>query len=207
MITIGFIRHGTTEWNLLGRMQGRTDIPLAAAGREQAAMLGKRLAAEKWDGIVSSHLSRAAETAEIIARISGIPLWGSDPRLQERGFGRLEGTTLCERIAALGEQWREMDHGKESLKELLARWDHFLAEAPWTAEGGRVLIVSHGGFIEPVLAHRCHVALEKHLDNASLSVLSFDSSDWSCSLLNCTKHLENAERITDSEISESASRP
>jgi 2,3-bisphosphoglycerate-dependent phosphoglycerate mutase len=189
MIRIGFIRHGATEWNLLGRMQGQTDIPLAAVGKEQAALLAGRLLPGEWDGIVSSDLIRAAETAEILADGCAIPYWGSDPRLRERGFGELEGTTLEERISRWGENWRELMLGRESLEVLLARWDSFVDQRAGAMEGKRILMVSHGGFIEPVLANRYGTAMQSHLDNASLSVFVFETAGWRCDLLNCTRHL------------------
>lgn len=65
MTTVGLIRHGITEWNLLGKAQGISDIPLNETGREQADKLGERLAGEEpWDLIIASDLCRATETAE-----------------------------------------------------------------------------------------------------------------------------------------------
>jgi probable phosphoglycerate mutase len=189
MIRIGFIRHGTTEWNLLGRMQGQTDIPLAPVGREQAALLAGRLSPREWDGIAASDLVRAAETAEILSESCGIPYWGSDPLLRERGFGELEGTTLEERITRWGPDWRQLERGRESVEAVLMRWDSFLEQKAGAWEGRRILIVSHGGFIEPVMANRYGTPLPHHLHNASLSVYVSDPAGWRCDLLNCTRHL------------------
>lgn len=190
MIKIGFIRHGTTDWNLIGRMQGMTNIPLAAAGRDQALLLGRRLDAAEWDGIVSSHLDRARLTGELLAESSGIPFLGADERLRERSFGELEGTTLSERIERWGENWRELDLGREPLDSVLHRWDSFYEEMGRTYEGKRLLIVSHGGMIEPVIANRYGTVVQGHLTNTSLTILAYDQSGWRCNLLNCSKHLE-----------------
>lgn len=190
MIEIGFIRHGITEWNLQGRMQGQTDIPLAPQGREQAALLAARFQSEDWDGILSSDLIRARETAEIVAAASGIRFLGTDQRLRERYFGELEGTTLPERVARWGENWRQMDLGREPVESLLSRWDSFLEDLVRVHKGRRLLIVSHGGFIEPVLANRCHTVVEGHLANTSLTVVLSEPGGWRCTLLNCTKHLD-----------------
>lgn len=67
MTTIGLIRHGITEWKVLGRSQGISDIPLNEIGRQQAVALANRLSLEeKWDVIVTSDLLRAKETGQII---------------------------------------------------------------------------------------------------------------------------------------------
>ncbi|MDQ0344645.1 broad specificity phosphatase PhoE [Lederbergia wuyishanensis] len=83
MTTIGFIRHGITEWNVLGKAQGISDIPLNNIGKRQALALGNRLkVSEYWDFIISSDLSRAVETAKIIGDILHLPIH-SDMRIRE----------------------------------------------------------------------------------------------------------------------------
>ncbi|KJD43866.1 histidine phosphatase family protein [Paenibacillus terrae] len=189
MMKIGFVRHGTTEWNQLGRMQGQQDTVLAEPGREQAQLLAERLALEEWDGILSSNLLRAQETAKLLSASSGIPCLGTDSRLCERGFGLLEGTTLQERNARWGEHWRQLDMGRESIESLLVRWDHFFEERVQAHDGRRMLLVSHGGFIEPVLAHRFNTEITGHVGNTSLSVTVLIKGRWCCELVNCMKHL------------------
>ncbi|WP_281886967.1 histidine phosphatase family protein [Paenibacillus sp. YYML68] len=190
MITIGFIRHGTTEWNLAGRMQGQMDTPLAEAGRHQAERIAERLRGESWDGIWSSDLKRALETAECIASMTGIPLLGTDARLRERSFGQLEGTTLEERISRWGTEWRELDLGLESDESLLLRWSSFLEELEESHEGKRMLVVSHGGYIVPIVESIRQEKLEQHLMNTSLTVMvKHQSEGWSFPVLNCTRHL------------------
>lgn len=103
MTTIGFIRHGSTEWNRLGKLQGQLDTDLTDEGREQARLLGIRLANESWDGIISSDLKRAKETAQIMSKLSGIPIIGMDNRLRERRYGQVEGTTVAEREERWGQ--------------------------------------------------------------------------------------------------------
>ncbi|MUG71741.1 MULTISPECIES: histidine phosphatase family protein [Paenibacillus] len=189
MTTIGFIRHGTTEWNLAGRMQGQMDTPLAEVGRVQAGLLGERLRGEPWDGIVTSDLMRARETAERIAQATGTPVLGVDARLRERAFGQLEGTTLDERLARWGEQWRQLDLGLESDELLLMRWQSFLSDLERDHGGKRILIVSHGGYIVPVIESIGRLTLESHLMNTSLTVMERIDDGWRFRLLNCTAHL------------------
>jgi 2,3-bisphosphoglycerate-dependent phosphoglycerate mutase len=191
MIQLGLIRHGTTEWNLEGRMQGQMDTPLAEVGRVQARLLANRLKHEAWDGIIASDLMRAHETALTIEKITGVPLLGVDARLRERAFGQLEGTTVQDRITKWGEDWREREHelGLESDDSLLQRWDSFVSETEQVHPGKKLLIVSHGGYIVPVITRILQGPLEEHLNNTSLTVLHRNEKQWDIRLLNCTLHL------------------
>lgn len=189
---LGLIRHGTTEWNLQGRMQGQMDTPLADVGRVQARLLAKRLSDEEWDGIIASDLKRAHETALLISEISGTPLLEVDQRLRERSFGELEGTTVEERIARWGENWkaRESELGLESDESLLARWASFLQDIEQRHSGKRILVVSHGGYIVPVITKILNGTLEEFLKNTSVTILERREESWSIQLLNCTAHLD-----------------
>ncbi|MFC6457752.1 histidine phosphatase family protein [Paenibacillus vulneris] len=189
MITLGFIRHGTTEWNLAGRMQGQMDTALAEVGIHQAKLLAERLRGEAWDGIVTSDLVRAQQTAETIARTTGTPILSSDIRLRERSFGQVEGTTLEERISRWGEGWRQADLGMEPDEALLARWHSFMEELLANHAGKRILIVSHGGYIAPVVEMMLGKPIEEHLNNTSLTIVEGLPKNWTCTLLNCTNHL------------------
>lgn len=128
---IALIRHGQTAWNLEGRMQGSTDIPLNDTGRAEARARGEELAAlpVRWRACFSSDLSRAEETARLIVqrlRAAGAPL-GPEPqlsaRLRERSFGQAEGLRVEElftrwpgiREVAASTGWTEHD----SLNDLL----------------------------------------------------------------------------------------
>ncbi len=91
-------RHGQTEWNIARRVQGQTDIPLDEVGRAQAVEAAARLAALKPDLIVSSDLSRAADTARALSDFTGIGVQ-LDERLREMNFGEREGLTFQETIA------------------------------------------------------------------------------------------------------------
>lgn len=89
------LRHGQTDWNLQARLQGSTDIPLNDTGREQARKAADILAGEGLTKIVASPLSRALETARIVAERLGLEP-EIDDRLIERNFGRFEGMTIDE---------------------------------------------------------------------------------------------------------------
>lgn len=93
------IRHGETDWNSLGRLQGRTDIPLNSKGILQAKECRQFSTNYEWDVIITSPLKRAKETAEIINKYSNIPLIEMDGFL-ERYYGDAEGMTAEERLTA-----------------------------------------------------------------------------------------------------------
>src|ERR1700753_577334 len=99
-------RHGQTDWNREGRLQGHTDTPLNAAGLAQAEALAKRLLAQRLDAVGSSELTRALTTARIRAEVSGVPLL-TDPGLREVSVGLAEGMLWEEANARFGAELTE----------------------------------------------------------------------------------------------------
>jgi probable phosphoglycerate mutase len=186
----GFVRHGSTDWNASGRLQGQTDIELNPTGREQARRLAKRLKGEGWEAVVSSDLKRAYETASIIAAEIAIPAVHIDARLRERTHGRLDGTTMAERIAKWGEGWKELDHGAESDEQLFARGKLSLDELESLYGASKILIVSHGAFIGTMLNGLLDEMPPGLLQNTALSILRRETDKWNCTLYNCTAHLQ-----------------
>jgi probable phosphoglycerate mutase len=194
MTIIGIVRHGVTDWNQQGRAQGQRDVPLNAEGIKQAELLGARLAEEAWDYIYTSDLSRASATAEKIAAALNLAVSGTDLRLREKTHGRLDGTTVDERIALWGENWKELDHDEESDQQMLERSLDFLQEITVRHPNSRVLIVSHGAWIRTLLAHLFKEMEITFLDNTCVSVIERQSDEWDCLLFNCTKHLQVLNR-------------
>lgn len=190
MTVIGLVRHGVTDWNMEGRMQGRNDIPLNKEGRQQAELLGKRMAGEHWDYIYSSDMNRAKETADIIANHMGMKVEGYDPQLAERAFGLLEGTTEAERIKRWGEGWREADHGSEPKNAVVERTLSILHELLLRHPGKRILVVSHGAVIGSLLESMFPEFGYIGLKNTCLNILQKTDQGWDCLLHNCVKHLE-----------------
>ena len=89
-LTLLLVRHGQSEWNAAGRMQGQTaHVPLTALGHEQAAAAARELAALRPGALISSDLHRAVQTAEHCARATGLPVT-TTPALREQGYGVLE---------------------------------------------------------------------------------------------------------------------
>jgi broad specificity phosphatase PhoE len=97
--TLYVVRHGETDWNVAGRLQGHTDIPLNNTGRGQAALNGMRLLKANLDlaamDFIASPLSRAFETMQLLRGAMHLPATGfaTDDRLKELSYGRCEGST------------------------------------------------------------------------------------------------------------------
>ncbi|WP_314585425.1 histidine phosphatase family protein [Paenibacillus terrigena] len=189
---IGLIRHGQTDWNLIGKIQGRTDIPLNENGRNQAKLLADRLSQDTytWDYVISSGLQRAEETASIIAKSLNIPLLPPDGRLIERSYGQVEGTTQEERIARWGDQWREQDLGQETNEEVRARAMQFLQDMSEQHSNSNILMVSHGSFLAQLYLVLFQERFQENIKNLSFTVLEKRDLQWSPILYNCTRHLE-----------------
>lgn len=191
MTTIGFVRHGITDWNIQRIAQGSSDIPLNETGREQARAIAGRLAQEEpWDVIISSDLIRARETAETIAAELEMPIDEIDPRIRELSGGLIEGTTEADRIERWGSDWREQDLQREPLSAGIKRSAEAIQEAMEKYPGKRILMVSHGGLIGLALKNLLPDRFEKIvLNNTSITILENVESKWECTLYNCTKHL------------------
>nr|WP_063571289.1 histidine phosphatase family protein [Luteibacter rhizovicinus] len=150
-------RHGETEWNIAGRAQGRADSPLTAAGIEQAQALGRTLAAQGIEHIVSSTLGRALHTAEVVAEIIGCEV-SVDERFVERAFGELEGRFVAEALVE-NAQWAEVVRGhdplaaaggSESLRDVAQRALPAL-EALHVLPYRRVAVITHGHCLTALL--------------------------------------------------------
>lgn len=188
---IGLIRHGLTDWNAAGRIQGQTDIPLNGEGREQAERLGRRLLTEEyqWDYIITSGLSRAQETGEIISKLLNVPMLEPDARLKERAFGQIEGLTSEERVARWGKSWETLDLGQEQIADIQIRALASLEDL-WSAYPDQnVLIVTHGAFLANLLTALFKDRYTERIGNLSLTILEKERDDWSPLLYNCTRHL------------------
>ncbi|WP_019241114.1 MULTISPECIES: histidine phosphatase family protein [Bacillus] len=190
MIKLGIIRHGSTDWNIEGRAQGRANIPLNKAGVDDAYQLASRLKDEKWDLVYSSDLLRARQTAEIIVgKLDHIPII-LDDRLREIDGGLIEGTTEKERIKKWGNKWREMNLEIESPHLVEARAVYFINDVIEKQNNRSILIVSHGGLIKYLLQNLVpNLEIAPSFGNTSITKLSKSNQQWKCDLLNCTAHL------------------
>lgn len=143
------VRHGETDWNLQHRIQGSTDIPLNDTGRAQAAATGELLARRNWDAVLSSPLSRALETAAIVAAAVGLPTPITVDELVERNYGEAEGLTDVE-IDALFPGDLPVP-GRETREHVADRVLPALMAIAESHADQAVIVVSHGGVIRAVL--------------------------------------------------------
>jgi len=143
------VRHGETDWNRQRRIQGLTDIPLNDTGREQAARTGRLLARREWDLVVASPLSRAFETASIIADELDLPEPIKDARLVERNYGEAEGLDFAEMQRLFPED--APVPGREKRSAVATRATEALMDIARNHPDQAVVVVSHGGLIRSVL--------------------------------------------------------
>lgn len=188
---IGLIRHGLTDWNAIGKIQGQSDIPLNDEGRMQAKMLADRLLQESyhWDYCITSNLSRAEETGSIIARELGIPMLAPDNRIRERAYGQVEGLTSEEREHKWGKDWNLLNLGQESDEQLQCRALSFLEELYSNYSDQNVLVVSHGGFLAQLYIALYKDKYSERIGNLSLTILEKKEQDWNPLLYNCSRHI------------------
>jgi len=145
------VRHGQTDWNVQGRWQGQTDVPLNALGLAQAEAVAETLDGRPLAAIYTSDLQRAVQTAEALSRTSGAPIF-LDARLREIDLGAWEGMFFPEIEATDGERLRALrEHpathrapGGESPTEVQERVVAVLREIAAAYPDDRVAIVSHG---------------------------------------------------------------
>ena len=175
----GLLRHGQTDWNINFLLQGVTDIPMNETGIEQIKLAAKAIRIEDWDLVLSSPLSRARQTAEIIASHVGFPEIVEQELLIERSFGEAEGLSH--------EQWRakyaNLDEipGGESRTQLQERSKLLLNTMSKNFAGKRVLAISHGALIRSLLAEVSNNELPRdgeRLGNASLNVVEHSNNIW-----------------------------
>jgi len=153
------VRHGQTAWNLEGRYQGQSDIPLNAAGLEQARELARTLQNVRFDAVYSSDLVRALETANTIIALQDHLQVHVDPRLREINQGEWEGVQIEEIRAHYAHLWqaRQVDPvnlrppGGETVGEVFQRMHSALDEIAGLYLGGNVLVVSHGLALATIL--------------------------------------------------------
>lgn len=155
MTTLLLARHGETDWNRARRWQGHADRPLTDRGRAQGAALAERLADVGLDAIYASDLQRARETAAFVAARQGLEVIELRD-LREVDVGSWEGLTreeAEERFPAGYRRWLAGGTGwddGETYEQMSARVLTAVGQIAAVHEGGRVLIVSHGGPIRAI---------------------------------------------------------
>ncbi len=190
-LTLYFIRHGQTDWNLEGRLQGRMDKPLNDTGREQAARNGRALSAKlgRAEGFdfIASPMMRTCETMEIARTQMNLPPqdYQSENRLKEISFGDWEGHTLAEievsdragNAARAADKWGWVPPNGESYEMLYHRIGSWLQGITHDS-----VIVSHGGVMRAyrlVLQPDLDPQEVPHMDVPQDKVLCFSGGEIS----------------------------
>ncbi|WP_277613019.1 histidine phosphatase family protein [Cryobacterium algoritolerans] len=185
--TFALVRHGQTEWNAAMRIQGRTDIPLNHAGREQAVDAVGALRRYDWDFLVSSPLSRAAETADVIAAGLGLTVTQRIPSLVERDYGLAEGLGAGAELEALRESGGTTGNGgfrgAEPEGDVADRGVDALRMLARDNPGARIIVVSHGTLIRLSLMRVLGRPIPT-IDNAALTVAQSGPGGWTLDVLN-----------------------
>jgi broad specificity phosphatase PhoE len=183
MVTVFLLRHGETAWNKLGRVMGRTQVPLGADGVQQIQKIAPLVAALELDAIYTSPLRRAVQTAKVVAAGTKLPVCKSEG-LNEIAFGDWAGRYFDELID--NELYRRFIKspaatllpGGETITDVQRRGLKVIHEAAQKVPGGRFLFVSHGDVIRAILCHYMKLPLNEYrrlrVDNGSLSALQTD---------------------------------
>jgi uncharacterized phosphatase len=167
------VRHGETEWNKKRIIQGISDIPLNDTGRAQAAAVAEILAGHTFDLLISSPLSRALETATIIAKRLGMPAPLLSPDLIERNYGDAEGSSGLDMEVRFPD--RSLVPGQETREAVTQRVVgalHDLATRHPTAD---ILAVAHGGVIRSVVQYAAPGLHREPITNCSVHSFSLNA--------------------------------
>ena len=181
------IRHGETDWNIEGRWLGQADVPLNARGREQAGQIALLLKDVGLAAIYTSDLTRARETAEVLARARQLGV-RIDPRLREIHQGEWQGLHLAEIQTRYTETFRSRQEnplqvappGGETASQVRERVLAAVNDIVQTHAGDTVVIVSHGFALAVILVYHQGIPIEKIWDlipeNAQVNIIDVNNS-------------------------------
>lgn len=193
-------RHGETDHNLMGILQGWHDVSLNELGEKQAQSLAKRLKNTKVDVIYSSDLSRAYMTAKTVAKALGMKV-KKTKLLRERDMGILANMEISKALIEYGLVFSKLkdvndldsnEHHGETRRAMRARAEKIVKKLEKHHLNQVVMISTHGGFKRELIhAFGFKEGLEKSFDNTSVSIIEKDlEGGYSLSLLNDTSHLK-----------------
>ena len=163
MTTICFIRHGQTDWNVEGRMQGQQQVPLNNTGKEQAFVCTAQLKKYQWHQLISSPLLRAIETAQIFSEQLGLPVQIVQ-EFAEKGYGEAEGLLKHEIESCF--KSRPIPN-EEPLRALQQRVLHGITEICSHFPDQQLLVVTHGDIIAFIVDYYFNQKITP--ENASLT--------------------------------------
>lgn len=198
MLTLYLVRHGQTAYNAEGRIQGWLDVPLDASGLRQASQLGRRFGGKAIHAVYSSPLSRASETARVIASACGQEV-SLDDRLREYDMGEWSGLTGDE-INALTPAPRSHEHerpipGGETAEAMRVRVEAFLQDIVARHPSDAIVAVSHGGTLGAMIAAMIGLPVMRRtpfsFGNTAIAKTVFEHNRWRLHSLNDRCHLRD----------------
>ena len=200
MTKIFLIRHGETEWNKAGILQGNSNIQLLPEGIEQAKLLAEHAPFHAVDAIYSSDLSRALATAKILAEKFNLPVF-EERGLRETNFGDWEGRYINELVKEFPDDFGNFFIKPDKIKppngetflESQARVMNALDEIIAEHENQNIAVVCHGAAIRLIICAALDIRIRKMWSisqfNTALNVLTYDEGIFRVELLNSTLHL------------------
>jgi probable phosphoglycerate mutase len=206
--TLFVVRHGETLWNQQGLLQGHLDSPLSELGVNQANALADYFSKCDWDLIVSSDLTRAVRTAEIIKRASDKQIL-TDKCLRERNLGVAQGFTVKE----FGEKYHDesiefnkggADYiipGGESIDQRFKRSITCINGLVERFKGNKIIIVTHGGVLDGIFRYTVKMPLNQKrtfsLFNASVNTIQIQDDSWNIVTWGYVEHLRALGSLDD----------
>lgn len=186
MVKLHLIRHGETQWNLAGRMQGRKNSELTPLGKEQAGQLADTLKPGTFDQIISSTSKRSIQTAEILAKKLNIKKISQNKAFCEINLGPWEGQFSVELEKAYPDQfytfWNKPDtfslEGAETFLALQKRGVKEIHKIANEHVNKELIIISHGAMIKSILCHfagrlLCNLWYPPRMYNCAHSIITF----------------------------------
>ena len=208
MTKIIFVRHGQTEWNVLGRYQGQTDVALSPLGIEQAEKLAAHFPVDKIEAVYSSDLARAMKTASCAADRFGLTV-EPRPELRELNFGDWEGLTYDEIVAKWPDAREnffqhpdvlEIPHG-ESFPKLRERALACIEEIVARHPDQTVAVFAHGAILRTILTAALHMDLQYvwtiRQFNTAVNIVTYTEHGTTVELINGTGHLKYTQAAVD----------
>lgn len=209
--TFYIVRHGQTNWNILGKTQGHGNSDLTQKGEEQARELSEAMINYPIDYIYSSDLGRAVQTAQIVGDKLGLKV-NQTSSLREMGFGVWEGL-LIDQIkkdhANTYDIWRNQPHlvnieGGETLHIIKERTDDFIKEINEKYDNKHIMLVSHSVTVRVMLLSFLDSSMENiyriKQDNTALNIVEYRDYGPVIIKMNDTSHIKNNDKINNSAL-------
>ena len=209
--TFYIVRHGQTNWNILGKTQGHGNSDLTAKGIEQATELAESIVNYPIDYIYSSDLGRAVQTAQILGDKLNIKVEETEA-LREMGFGEWEGLLIDEiqtNYANVYTTWRNEPHlaqipGGETLHLIKDRVDSFIQSLNEKYDDKHILLVTHSVTVRVMLLAFLNSGMENiyriKQDNTALNIVEYRDYGPVVIKMNDTSHIKDNQKINNSAL-------